>query len=224
MKMTSHRRTLVFAAILGCAGLLAPEARAQVNPNWRYAQTIATGTSVPVRTTQTIDASTADGEVFTGIVDQDVLDTSGAVAIPRGSTAELIVRRTGSNEMSLDLDSVTVNGQRYALATDASAVGTSGSVTSGIGTLGANKKTGEYVGGGALLGTVLGAIVGGGKGAAIGAGVGAAAGAGAQVLTQGKSVHVPAETLVTYRLNEDLRLGVADTGFQREGRHYHRGY
>src|SRR5438045_7124252 len=48
-----------------------------------------------------------------------------------------------------------------------------------------NKRTGEYVGGGAILGAIIGGIAGGGKGAAIGAGAGAAAGAGAQVLTKG---------------------------------------
>ena len=35
--------------------------------------------------------------------------------------------------------------------------------------IGKNKRTAEYVGGGAVLGTLLGAIAGGGKGAAIGA-------------------------------------------------------
>jgi hypothetical protein len=51
--------------------------------------------------------------------------------------------------------------------------------------LGANKRTGAFVGGTALLGTVIGAIAGGGNGAAIGAVAGAGAGAGAQVLTRG---------------------------------------
>jgi hypothetical protein len=62
------------------------------------------------------------------------------------------------------------------------------------------------VGGGALLGTVLGAIAGGGRGAAIGAAAGAAAGAGAQVLTRGKEIKVPAETTLTFRLEQPVRL------------------
>ena len=52
--------------------------------------------------------------------------------------------------------------------------------------------------GGAALGTLLGAIAGGGAGAAIGAAAGAAAGAGAQVLTQGKQINVPAESVLTF--------------------------
>ena len=51
-----------------------------------------------------------------------------------------------------------------------------------------------------------GGIAGGGKGAAIGAGVGAAGGAGVEVLTKGKQVKVPAETILNFRLDTDLRL------------------
>jgi outer membrane lipoprotein SlyB len=62
------------------------------------------------------------------------------------------------------------------------------------------------VGGGAALGTLIGAIVGGGKGAAIGAAVGAGAGVGGVVLTKGKEVNVPAETVLNFRLDQDLSL------------------
>ena len=62
------------------------------------------------------------------------------------------------------------------------------------------------VGGGAVLGTLLGAIAGGGKGAAIGAVAGAATGAGVQVLTRGKEVRVPAETVLNFRLDQPLYL------------------
>jgi hypothetical protein len=33
---------------------------------------------------------------------------------------------------------------------------------------------------------------------------------------------VPAEALLTYRLQSGLDLGVNDTGYDRDGRHYHR--
>jgi len=77
---------------------------------------------------------------------------------------------------------VTVNGRRYLLAEQN--VGKS----SAPGGLGANKRTGKYVGGGAAIGAVLGAIFGGGKGAAIGALAGGAGGAGAQVYTGRKKL------------------------------------
>jgi len=193
------------------------DVRAQVFGDWQPPSRLTSGTTIAVRTSEPIDVNRADGQVFTGVVDQDVFDTNGRLAIPRGSTAELVVRTAPNNELALDLDSATVNGQRYAIAANQNIVGTTGT----FGTLGANTQTAEYVGGGALLGTIIGALAGGGKGAAIGAAVGAAAGAGAQVVTQGRTVDVPAESLLTYRLERDLTLGVADTGFARAGRHYH---
>ena len=72
-----------------------------------------------------------------------------------------------------------------------------------------------------MLGSIIGAIAGGGKGAAIGAAAGAAAGAGTQTLTRGRFVRVPRESLLTFRLEHPLEIGVADTGFMRDGRHYH---
>ena len=63
------------------------------------------------------------------------------------------------------------------------------------------------VGGGAALGTLIGAVAGGGKGAAIGAAVGAAGGAATQVLTRGKEVQIPAETVLTFRLDQPWAIG-----------------
>jgi len=113
-----------------------------------------------------------------------------------------------------------VNGERYGVESTEAAVNSS---QSGAG-LGANKRTGEYLGGGAVLGAIIGAIAGGGKGAAIGAGAGAAAGAGAQVLTRGRRVEVPAESLLTFNLTQPIRAGVQEQGYMRNGYHYHQGY
>jgi outer membrane lipoprotein SlyB len=62
------------------------------------------------------------------------------------------------------------------------------------------------VGGGAAIGALIGAVAGGGKGAAVGAAVGAAGGAAAQVLTRGDTVRVPAETVMTFRLDQPWHL------------------
>jgi hypothetical protein len=188
----------------------------QNGPVTRARERIEPGTTITVRTNETINARNSDGRVFTGVVDQDVLDASGGVAIPRGSTAEMIVRNLSNNEVVLDLESVSFNGQRYAVAADADIA--SNRQRSGVG---ANKRTGEYVGGGAVLGTILGAIAGGGRGAAIGAAAGAAAGAGTQVLTRGSAVNVPAESLLTFRVEQPLQMGVQDYGVTRDGYHYH---
>jgi hypothetical protein len=180
--------------------------------------TIDTGVAIPVRTSEPIDVDHADGRIFSGAVDEDVRDTRGNVAVPRGTNVELIVRSISDKEYALDLESITIDGRRMAVEAENSAVSAQ---KEGIG---ANSRTGKYVGGGAAIGAIIGAIAGGGKGAAIGAGVGAAGGAGTQVLTRGKNVDVPAEALVTFRLEQPLRTGVPDRGFSRNGNHYHSGY
>jgi hypothetical protein len=199
---------IVMSTLLPCSAV------AQVYDDYSE---IPSDTVLTVRTNEEINASTGDGQIFTGVVDQDVTDTNGRVAIPRGSTVELMARTAGntSNSLVLDLESVTIAGRRFAL--DGSA-----EHAQSLGGLGANQKTAEYVGGGALLGTIIGAVVGGGKGAAIGAATGAAAGAGAQILTSGARLRVPRGSLLTFRLASPLDVGIADTGFSRSGRHYHR--
>jgi hypothetical protein len=218
MRVLRTRLIAAAAAVVLSATGMAPATAAQVYGS----QMLASGTAVPVRTTEEINVNNVDGQVFSAVVDEDVLDANGRVAIPQGATAELIVRKTSNNDLTVDLDSVTVNGQRFAVGADQNAVGTSGSLGGGASTIGKNKKTATYIGGGALLGAVIGAVAGGGKGAAIGAATGAAAGAGAQIITQGRTVRVPAESLLTFRLSRDLNVGVQDDGYNRNNRHYHR--
>jgi hypothetical protein len=188
---------------------------------WDFVNPIPAGTSIQVRTTEPIDAQSVDGRIYTGTVENDVRDTQGRLAIPSGATAELVVRRGPDDELVLDLDSVTVNGRRYGLDATRNPVGTAGDAVRNSG-IGANKDTAIHVGGGALLGAILGAAIGGGDAAAAGAVVGAAGGAAAQILTKGRRVRVPGETLLTYRLQSDLNLDARDTGYEREGHHYHR--
>src|SRR5262249_12815993 len=73
------------------------------------------GGMVPVRLNQTIDVERNDNRVYYGRVDQDVFGENGRIAIPRGSNAELMVRVARDNDLILDLESVVVNGQRFAI-------------------------------------------------------------------------------------------------------------
>jgi hypothetical protein len=174
------------------------------------------GTNISVRTNETIETHSRDGRIYYGRTVDNVRGGDGQIAIPRGSDVELIVRRARDNDLILDIESITSYGQRYAIDTQAQRIESSD--RSGIG---ANKRTGEFVGGGAVLGTIIGAIAGGGKGAAIGAAAGAAAGAGGQVLTQGREVRVPAESILNFRLDRPLLINVPDKGSMRSGYHYH---
>jgi hypothetical protein len=170
------------------------------------AHSIPSGTEVTVRTNEAIKADAANTtatQLYTGTVSEDVVDASGTtVLVPKGSAAQLAAMKDTSSNLVLDLRSLTVHGRRYVVeAGDVAAAS-----PSKYGGIGANKRTGEFLGGGALAGTLIGALAGGGKGAAIGALAGGAAGAGAQVLTRGKTLSVPAETNLKFRLEQSLVL------------------
>lgn len=170
---------------------------------------VPAGTELIVRTVETIDSRNAGADqIFSAIVEHQVTDASGRVIIPANSSAQLMIRQlssggaTGSPEMTLDVQSITVNGRKYQVST------TDLTQDSGTG-IGKNKRTAETIGGGAAIGTIIGAIAGGAKGAAIGVLVGAAGGAGVQVLTRGRDVQVPAETVLTFRLDKPVTLRAA---------------
>jgi hypothetical protein len=155
-------------------------------------------TEIKVRTSTAIPAKPAANAKFGATVSSDINDNSGNLVIPRGSSAQLVAVPTADGkDTNLDLRSVTVNGQRYLLTTEEK--------SSAPGGLGANKRTGKYVGGGAAIGAVLGAIFGGGKGAAIGALAGGAAGAGTQVYT-GRKKQLPAESELSFKLAQNLQM------------------
>ncbi len=177
-----------------------------VMPAWALASAprdetvVPSGTTVSLRTNETIDSKQAtNGQTFSAVVQRDVTGENGEVAIPKGSPAELAVAKSGGKTL-LALSSVTVHGNRYMVESE-SVKGKNGK--QGVG---ANRRTAEHVGGGALLGTVRGAIADGGKGAAIGAVGGAAAGGLVQEMTKGKS-RIPAECVLHFHLNEPLHLG-----------------
>ncbi len=183
-----------------------PAAAAGTTGSSRRLEILPSGTELTVRTAEDIDSSTAVvDQTFSAIVERDIRGESDTVVIPAGSHAILVVREissggtTGSPNMVLDMQSMTVSGRRYLVSTTALKSDTD----TGIGT---NRRTAETVGGGAALGTIIGAIAGGAKGAAIGVLVGAAGGAGVQMINKGNDVRLPAETLLTFRLNRPASL------------------
>ena len=88
------------------------------------------------------------------------------------------------NDLILDLDSVTVNGQRYAVPTDPNRI--------------------QSQRDNSVAGSILGAINGG--------------------EARGRSVRLPRGSMVTFRLDRPLVMGVADRGVDRGGYHYHDYY
>ncbi len=167
---------------------------------------VPSGTQVVVLTDTAIDTATDTiGQLYPAEVEQNVMDSTGAVGIPAGTKAELKVidLNQGTNSKghnyALALDSVQLNGKVYRV--DASSVAEKGSAGFGM-----NKRTAMYAGGGAGLGALLGAVFGGGRGAGFGALAGGAGGALTQFLTRGRQVKVPAESTLTFQLQRTMIL------------------
>ena len=172
--------------------------------------TLPVGTQVRIRTEETIDSGKAvEGQIFAAEVARNVTDKDGDVVIPKGANAQLVIlsaskggKFKGASDLVLDLKAVSIDGRMYQLdTTNVARKGKDG--------VGANKRTAKFGGAGAAIGAVIGAIAGGGKGAAIGAGAGAGAGVLTQVITKGGSIRVPAESVLTFKLEEPLRVVAA---------------
>ena len=180
--------------------------------------TLAPGTEITVRTDERIDVSSWErGRIYRGEIARDLRATDGDLAFIRGTPVELTVRQVGDHDFVIDLEAILVNGRRFMVDTTGQVYDTGR--REGVG---GNERTAKYVGGGAIIGSIIGAIAGGGKGAAIGAAAGAAGGAGAQVATRGRELHIPIESLLTFRLERPLRyVEGPDNGVMRDGHHYH---
>jgi hypothetical protein len=166
---------------------------------------IPAGATIAVRTDEAIEAQPTDiGKTYSATIARDILDASGQMLIPEKSPAQLVVigveegGKLRTDQVQLGLRSITVNGRTQMVQSETQVRGDEG--------LGANRRTAEHVGGGAALGALIGAVAGGGSGAAIGAAIGAAGGAAVQVLTKGDQVRVPAETVLSFRLDSPIRI------------------
>ena len=91
------------------------------------------GTVIPVRVQEAIDVQRSDisaaavltsriNRVYRAVVNQDVRGEGQQVAIPKGASAELMVRVGRSNKLVLDLESITAGNHRYAVRAQPSKV------------------------------------------------------------------------------------------------------
>ena len=161
------------------------------------------GTAIHVRLNQTLDTRrNRAGDRFTASLAEPVMER-GRVLVPRGTifrghvtSSKASGRMKGRAELGLTLDSFEINGARHPV------------VTSRTGRVGARHKKRNLVliGGGSGLGALIGGLAGGGKGALIGAGAGAGAGTAGAAASGKKEVTLPAETLLTFRLEENVEL------------------
>lgn len=208
-----------WAAILAGATLwvlsLATVVNAQQIVDGRNTDIIDAFTTMIVRVPDGISTDESDGRVFRSFVAQDVRNRRRALIIPRMSEVELIVRRLPDNEMVLDLDSVTVNGERFGLDAAPHAVESECNCSGAT-----NKRAIEYAGN-PMIGSFLTGMTSSAEGTSTATCACIAAGTGTRIIPRGSSIEIPANSLLTFRLVQPLRTGVVDNGYMRAGVHYH---
>jgi hypothetical protein len=164
---------------------------------------VEAGTPIRVTVDQSVSSKTSnpgdhfDASLATPVtVGEKVVIPSGARARGTVTDAKSAGKFKGNAELSVTLDSITVNGQSYAVRT--TSVTESGK--------GRGKRTAVGAGGGAAVGALIGALAGGGKGAAIGAGAGAGVGTAGAAYTGERDITIAPETKLTFKLKEPLEI------------------
>lgn len=166
--------------------------------------TLPAGTNAVIRLAETLSPEhNYTGDTFRATLESPII-TDGFVIADKGSkvlgkivNAQKPGRVQGVAELTLTLTEInTSDGQRVKINT--SAWNKKGAKSTG--------QDGGKIAGGAALGAIIGAIAGGGKGAAIGAGAGGAAGTGAVLATRGKTITLPIETRLTFRLTNPVTI------------------
>ena len=161
------------------------------------------GTEIQVRLDSDLGSAISHaGDAFTATVAQDVA-VNGQTVIPREARAEGVVvdakplgHFKGGALLSVRLERVTTRWGSYPVATSAISRAEKGK----------GKRTGLFAGGGAAFGALVGGLAGGGKGAAIGALAGGGAGTAGGALTGNKQIMLPAEALLTFRLEHSVHI------------------
>jgi hypothetical protein len=163
---------------------------------------IAAGTNLTIRINEHISVKTSrPGDRFDGEVVDPVVGDNNQVVIPRGSPVSGVVvashRRghfKGSSILELRLTYVTLNGTRYALDTRDLTQTKKGK----------GKRSAAFIGGGAGLGMLVGGVATGGVGLLVGGLVGAGGGTALGGLTGNRDIEIPAESIVRFKLADNL--------------------
>jgi hypothetical protein len=161
------------------------------------------GTSIRVRLDQDLGSKISQtGDSFTATVADDVV-VNGTTAIARGSRADGTVidakalgKFKGGAVLAIKLERVTTAYGSYPVSTSSVQHAEKGK----------GKRTAVFAGGGAGLGALIGGLAGGGKGALIGGLAGAGAGTAGGAMTGNKQIVLPAETLLTFKLEQPVHI------------------
>lgn len=144
------------------------------------------------QTGQSFNATVVDPVVVNGVT----VVRAGAPASGTVVAAKSLGRFKGAAELAIRLDSIRAQGHTYPVETS----------TVERAEKGKGKRTAGFIGGGAGLGALIGGLAGGGKGALIGGLAGAGAGTAGTAFTGNKEIVIPAETVLTFRLQNSVAL------------------
>jgi len=164
---------------------------------------VPAGTALTVRLTQAVGSKISQpGQSFTGTLAHSVM-ISGKTAIPAEATvtgtvvdAKPLGRFAGGASLTLKLVWINLRGTEREIQTAA--------VTQTA--KGKGKRTAVLAGGGAAVGALIGGLAGGGKGAGIGALAGGGAGTGGAAFTGNKDIVLPAESAISFTLEQPLEV------------------
>jgi hypothetical protein len=170
--------------------------------------TIRAGTTLAIRVDQRISVKNSRvGDTFTGELVEPVLNPNdNSVVVPKGAAVGGVVDAShrrghfkGRSILELRLTSLTLNGTQYPLATRDLTESKKGK----------GKRSAAMIGGGAGLGMLVGGVATGGVGLVVGGLVGGGAGTAAAGLTGNRDLDIPAESIVHFKLADDLVVQAA---------------
>jgi len=165
--------------------------------------TITAGTILAIRVDQRISVKTSHaGDTFTGEIVEPVLNPAdNSVVVPKLAPVGGVVAEShhrghfkGRSLLELQLTSLTLNGKQYQLTTKDLVESKKGK----------GRRSAALIGGGAGLGMLVGGVATGGVGLVVGGLVGGGAGTAAAGLTGNRDLDIPAESIVHFKLADDL--------------------
>jgi hypothetical protein len=163
---------------------------------------IPAGTPLSIRINQHLSVKTSEaGDHFDGELVEPVVSANDHVIVPKGTRVGGIVAAShkrghfkGQSILELRLTSMTLNGTSYPLDTNSLTRTKKGK----------GKRSAALIGGGSGLGMLIGGVASGGTGLLIGGLAGAGAGTAAAGLTGNGDIDIPAESIVHFKLADDL--------------------
>jgi hypothetical protein len=167
--------------------------------------TIPAGTPLTIRIDQHLGVkSSRAGDTFTGEIVNPVLAGDNRELVPKGTLVGGVVDAShrrghfkGRSLLELRLTSLTLDGTQYPLTTRDLARSKKGK----------GRRSAALIGGGAGLGMLVGGVASGGVGLAVGGLVGGGAGTAVAGLTGNRDLEIPAESIVHFKLADDLVMG-----------------